>query len=115
MNYEKSEFSYDIIKDEVLYTLDRNLNKYKLPINQSIAYYMNESEGTFEENELERVLTYVVLGIFIKQYSYNDEQLINKVISSIKTLESNEYNNLLHDGDKELIDNDIKVIKEYLK
>lgn len=112
--YKKLEDLYEDIQGAALDTLERNLTKYNLPINQAIAYYMNETEGIFELNEMERVVTYIALGIFIAKYDYRDEKIINNILSSITMLESNEYDDLLNEGDKNLIDRDIKIIKEYL-
>ena len=70
IEYKKLEDCYEDIKGAALDTLERNKNKYELPIDQAIAYYMNEMDGIFEENELEKLVTLIIIGVFSVKYEY---------------------------------------------
>lgn len=113
-NYKKLEDLYIDIKEATLDTLEKNKNKYELPITQAIAYYINEMEGVFEENEFEKVVTLIPIGLFIVENKDLDSKFINDIKGSISIIKSNKYDNLLNNNDKKQILEDIKNIEQYI-
>lgn len=115
MEYIRLEDSYEDIKGATLDTLNRNKEKYKLPINEAVAYFMNESEGLFEENQFEKIVTLVPVGLFLIENKFK-YKILNDVKIAIKEIESNKYSNLFLDSkDKDNIFKDIKYIKDNIK
>lgn len=109
------EDSYNDIKDATLDTLNRNKEKYKLPINQAVAYYMNELEGIFEENEFEKTITLIPIGIFLIENKFK-HKILDDVEESISKIESNKYNNLfLNTEDRDQVEKDIKFIRDNIE
>lgn len=115
MEYIRLEDSYEDIKGATLDTLNRNKEKYKLPINEAVAYFMNESEGIFEENQFEKIVTLIPVGLFLIENKFK-YKILEDVKIAIKEIESNKYNNLFLDSeDKDHILKDIKFIKDNIK
>lgn len=109
------DYSYDDIKGAILDTLSRNTEKYNLPINESIAYFMNESEGLFEENPFEKLITLIPIGVFLIEHNFK-YKILEDVEFSIKEIESKKYNNLfLYSEDIDRVLKDIKFIKDNIK
>lgn len=111
--FEKTDL-YEDIKGAAIDNLKRNKEILKLPIIQAIAYYVHEMEGIFEDNELERILTLIPVGIFAAENNFSDIKIIDDVKYAIEEIESNKHDNLLHDGEKAQILKDIEAIKQYL-
>lgn len=115
MSYIQLEDTYEDIKGATLDTLNRNKDRYNLPINQAIAYFMNESEGIFEENKFEKVVTLIPVGIFLIENKYK-HKILKDVENAIRDIDSKKYDNLfLNIKDKEQIDKDIQLIKNNIK
>lgn len=115
MRYIQLEDSYSDIKGATLDTLNRNKVNYNLPINQAIAYYMNESEGIFEHNFFERIITLIPVGLFLIENNFN-HKILTEVNEAILRVESNKYNGLfLNLEDRYLIEKDINFIKDNIK
>lgn len=115
MGYIQLEDSYEDIKGATLDTLNRNKDRYNLPINQAVAYLMHESEGIFEENEFEKTVTLIPVGIFLTENKYK-HKILKDVENAIKDIESNKYDNLfLNTEDKNQIEKDIQLIKDNIK
>lgn len=110
--YEKLEDSYEDIKGACIDTLERNKDKYGLPIEQAIAYYMNEIKGVLEDNEVESVVTLISIGLFIVKNNFSDDKLTREVKYAINEIKSNKCDKLLlNSDDRKLIDKDIETIE----
>lgn len=110
MAYIKLEDSYSDIKGATLNTLNRNKEQYKLPINQAVAYFMNELEGVFEENEFEKVITLIPVCIFLVENKFK-HKILEEVNEAVEKIESNKYKTLfLKNEDIEQVEKDIKFI-----
>ena len=110
--FEKTDL-YEDIKGATLDNLNRNTQQLKLSVIQAIAYYVHEMEGIFEDNELERILTLIPIGVFAVKNNCFDSIIVKEITYAINEIESNKYNKLLHNGDRELINKDIMLIKQY--
>ena len=111
--FEKTDL-YEDIKGAALDNLECNKDVLKLPVAQAITYYQNEMEGIFEDNELERILTYIPIGVFSFQNNYFDKKIVQQVQYAIKELESTNHDELLEDEEKSQILIDIAILKKYL-
>lgn len=113
--YKVLEDSYDDIKGATLDTLERNTKRYGLSKIQAIAYYKDELKSIFEENELERIVTLISIGIFAINESCSDEEIISEVKYAIEEIKSNKFDKLLNQEEKKEIINDIDEISKYIK
>lgn len=112
-NYKKLEDLYEDIKGASIDTLERNYKNYGLPIIQAIAYYMNEMEGIFEDNEVEHMLTLISLAVFMIENKFYNQIYAKKIRYAVKELKSNKYDHFLLDiNDKKLIDKDIYIVEK---
>ena len=111
--FEKTDL-YEDIKGATLDNLNRNTQQLKLSVIQAIAYYVHEMEGIFEDNEFERILTLIPIGVFIVENKCLGIKIIDDIKYAIEKIESNKYDNLLQDGEKAEIAKDIEIIKQYL-
>ena len=105
---------YEDIKGACINTLMGSI-KIGLTYHQSILRFQEDMEGIFEENELERVLTLISIGVFAIKNNCFDSKIAKEVKYAINEIENNSYNNLLHNDDMDQIQKDMITIKQYLK
>ncbi len=112
-NYKNLEDLYEDIKGASIDTLERNYKEYDLPIIQAIAYYMNEMEGVFEDNEVEHMIVLISLALFMIENDFYEKAYVDKVRYAVDELKSNKYDQyLLEKNDKKLIDQDIHIVEK---
>lgn len=115
MIYFSLDDSYEDITGATLDILHRNTYIYNLPINESVAYFMNEFEGLFKENPFEKIITLIPVGVFLIEHNFK-YKILEDVEFAIKEIESKNYNNLfLYSEDIDRVLKDIKFIKDNIK